>query len=324
MIVVSGGGRLEGSLGGARHVTLPVGRKNVAAGLACAAHVARLAGRERIRVIHAHSRVPCWVAWFARLFNRDIKFVCTAHALYSKNAGTWPMGRADAVICVSRAVRDDLEYRIANVRAARVIYNALPHPVVPWRGPQAQNTKSAKSPKNPKKIAYAGRLTGLKNLGVIIEALAPLRGPGWTLDVYGDGPKREELASRAEELGLSGNITFHGYVPDVPERLAASDLFVFPSRAEGLGLALAESLSAGVPSLASDTAAAREMTAGNRLLGDRLLPPDDAAAWTEAIRGALSGEAPPSLRLGIKLPSQDELAALVNDVYREALDPDPK
>lgn len=304
VFVVSGGGRLTSYLDArVRHFTLAVGRKNLFAGIVCARKIASLARIHDVKIIHAHSRVPGWVAWFARIFNSRLKFIYTVHALFSKNFGTWPIGRADAVICVSNAVRDDLRYRLDKVGDVRVIYNALTKQVVPWRGSGGAT----------KRIAYSGRLTGLKNLSAVISALAATAGSDWVFDVCGDGPKLDELKAQAADLGLSSKVIFCGYVSDISEKIAACDLFVFPSRQEGMPLALIESLSASVPSIASDIPADREITAG-----DELIPPDDVDAWTDAIKKFLSGEKIPSLRLGVELPTIEALAERVAEVYHDA------
>lgn len=303
VVVISAGGRLVASLShDVEHIALPVGEKNFFTGIACARRVASIARARNIRILHAHSRVPAWVAYFAKKFFSSLKFVYTAHAMFSKNFGTWPIGRADAVICVSRSVRDDLEYRVCRVPMVRVIYNALPSEVVPWRGSGGRT----------KHILYAGRLTSIKNLDVVLAALAKLKDEDWLLDVCGDG-KRDEYESLASELDISDKVIFHGAVDDIPERMASCDLFVMPSRREGLGLSLLEALSAGTPTLASDTLAAHEITTGGQLL-----PANDADAWTRALGAYLNGDRP-ATRMNVRLPTNDELARNVAEVYGEAL-----
>lgn len=302
--VVSGGGRLASSLSsGVEHIALPVGKKNIFTGMSCARRIARLARERGAQILHAHSRVPAWAAYFAKKFCPQLKIVYTAHAMFSKNLGTWPIGRADAVICVSRSVRDDLEYRVSRVPTVRVIYNALTKEIVPWRG----------SGGDVRRMICVGRLTRLKNIQTVISALAQIKDEAWTLDICGDGPMREELETLSRELKISERIRYQGAVNDVPMRIAESDLFLFPSLHEGLGLSLLEALAAGVPTLASDTQAARETTCGGSLL-----PADDVGAWSAAIGAYLAGE-PPRTRMAIHLPTTDEHASAVREVYEEVL-----
>lgn len=303
--VISAGGRLVERLDDAvEHIALPVGKKNLITGISCARKVAMIARRLGAQVLHAHSRVPAWVAWFAKKFLPSLKFVYTVHAIFSKNSGTWPIGRADAAICVSKCVRDDLMYRFARVPIVRVIYNALTKEIVPWRG-SGERTR----------LAYAGRLTPKKNLATIIEALAKITGERWTLDVYGEGDKRDELKARAEALGISDRVVFNGYVGDISSRLAECGLFLFPSKNEGFGLSLAEALTAGMPVIASDISASREI-----LTGCELIAPEDVDAWASAISRWLRGDLrADETRLSIEIPTARENAEQVAEVYEKVL-----
>jgi glycosyltransferase involved in cell wall biosynthesis len=63
----------------------------------------------------------------------------------------------------------------------------------------------------------------------------------------------EKIKSLANKLGISNKIIFAGFRKDTPEVLAAMDIFVFPSHAEAFGIALAEALSMGKPSVCSNS-----------------------------------------------------------------------
>ncbi|MDL2264727.1 glycosyltransferase, partial [Synergistaceae bacterium OttesenSCG-928-I11] len=100
--VASAGGRLVDKLSRRIcHLEMPVDRKNIFTGLRCASKLAGLIRGENIQIIHAHSRVPAWIAYFARKRAPGAHFVFTAHALFSKNLGLWPIAQADGVLCVS-------------------------------------------------------------------------------------------------------------------------------------------------------------------------------------------------------------------------------
>jgi glycosyltransferase involved in cell wall biosynthesis len=95
---------------------------------------------------------------------------------------------------------------------------------------------------------------------------------------------------QASATGLQDRIDFLGVVPHIPRLLAALDLFLFPSRWEGLGLALVEAQAAGIPCLVSDRVP-READIGLGLTVFRSLE-DGPAAWAEASAG-LIGVSPP-------------------------------
>jgi glycosyltransferase involved in cell wall biosynthesis len=80
-------------------------------------------------------------------------------------------------------------------------------------------------------------------------------------------------------------VRFLGHRKDVPEVLAAGDVFVFPSLYEGFGGALLEAMALGLPIVASDIPAVREVVddGANAIL----VPPGDAPALASAIDGLL-------------------------------------
>jgi glycosyltransferase involved in cell wall biosynthesis len=110
-------------------------------------------------------------------------------------------------------------------------------------------------------VGMVGRLWPQKNPATLLEAVPKLlAGTKANVAVYfiGDGELRETLEARVAELGLQKRVTFLGWRTDVPELLAALDVFALPSRWEGLPLAILEALSSAVPVVASDIAGNRD------------------------------------------------------------------
>ena len=106
-LVASAGGPMVEELeaAGARHVTLPLDRKNPAALLAGAAALARLIRAEGVGIIHARSRFPAWSALMAAR-STGARFVTTYHGSYNegfpgKRLYNSVMARGDRVIAVS-------------------------------------------------------------------------------------------------------------------------------------------------------------------------------------------------------------------------------
>jgi glycosyltransferase involved in cell wall biosynthesis len=119
---------------------------------------------------------------------------------------------------------------------------------------------------------YVGRLSPEKDLG----RLAPLAAADEThLAVVGDGPLRPAL-----ERTLAGaSVTFLGPLSGtaLAEAFASSDVFVFPSTTETLGLVLLEALASGLPVVAIDTPTSTEILAGDT--GSRLCPPGSPGSF---------------------------------------------
>lgn len=108
---------------------------------------------------------------------------------------------------------------------------------------------------------YTGRLHENKGLFDLVDAwpLITARRPEARLWFVGEGPLRQTLAERIESRGLGNRMMIAGPFDKVDEVLEAADLYVLPSREEGMSLALLEAMAAGLPIVASDIP-------GNRLL----------------------------------------------------------
>ena len=143
---------------------------------------------------------------------------------------------------------------------------------------------AAPAPDRTKKtILHVGRMNPLKNQGLLLDAFAAAQrmSPGHRLLLAGDGPLRSHLESRARQLGIADSVQFLGAVENIPELLRASDLFVFPSLSEGLGLAAVEAQAIGVPSLLSERIPDEAVIVPELI--HRLRVEDSPAAWGRAI-----------------------------------------
>ncbi len=130
---------------------------------------------------------------------------------------------------------------------------------------------------------YTGRLHENKGLFDLVDAwpLISARRPSARLWFVGEGPLRQALAERIESRGLGNRMMVAGPFDKVDEVLEAADLYVLPSREEGMSLALLEAMAAGLPVVASDIP-------GNRLLVEHgqhglLTPVGEVEALAEAI-----------------------------------------
>jgi glycosyltransferase involved in cell wall biosynthesis len=312
IMVVSAGGKLESLLSPeVRHTRMPVHIKNPAVGLLCAVRLARIIRREKISVIHAHSRVPAWICYAARNMTGNVKFVFTAHNDYVKyNLALWPVKHAGGVTCVSKKAFDSLLRWLPGNVPAKVIYNPVTRQLLPWRGGGNGQVK---------RLLYVGRLSRQKFPHSVLEALARHRERAWTLDVFGDGTWRQDVSDGARSLGIGDRVTIHGFSDEIPEALAGCDLFLHPSLAgEGFGLTLAEALLSGVPMVASDLPTTRELTGDD---GTGLLPPGDAEAWSGAFGKFFDGKYANSFKLAVKLPEAAEAAEAMIRFYEEVLPP---
>lgn len=117
----------------------------------------------------------------------------------------------------------------------------------------------------------------------LIYALKTLRERGYDIEVnfIGDGPKRKEFEKLAAELQIIEYVHFLGLLPDgdaVKKEIRKGDLFVFPTRAEGLPRVLLEAMSEGLPCLSCATCGIPEI-----LDSEYLYRYDDVDGWVKGI-----------------------------------------
>lgn len=145
-----------------------------------------------------------------------------------------------------------------------------------------------------------GRQEFQKGQWILLEAIGRLVSthPDVRLLVAGrSGNASPRLRAAMAATSLNGEVRFLGHRDDAPEILAASDVFVFPSLYEGLGGALIEAMALGLPIVASDLSAIREVVEpdGNAVL----VPPGSARDLASALE-ALIGDAGRMKAMGLR------------------------
>ncbi len=142
----------------------------------------------------------------------------------------------------------------------------------------------------PARLLFVGSMEQLyKGPDVLLHAFAACRGHGQEMELrlVGEGRERPSLAELAARLGIGDHVTFTGGLPAgeaVQRELRAADLFVLPSRTEGLPRALIEAMAVGLPCLATRVGGIPEL-----LHDEDLLPPGDAEALSREIEAVLAG-----------------------------------
>ncbi len=136
-------------------------------------------------------------------------------------------------------------------------------------------------------IGSVGRLHAQKGYDVLLRALAQL--PGVTLVLTGDGEEREHLVELAEQLGVSERVALLGWRDDARRQLTAFDVFVLPSRFEGLPLVIIEAMLAELPVVATDVGSVSELVDDGST--GILVPPEDGEALAGAIGALLADPA---------------------------------
>jgi glycosyltransferase involved in cell wall biosynthesis len=131
----------------------------------------------------------------------------------------------------------------------------------------------------------AARLSPEKGQSVILEALRLARDRGYDLELElaGSGPRRDELATLARELGLGEHVHFLGSLSEteVARRLQEADAFVLSSFVEGIPVSAMEAMAAGVPVVCTNVAGTSELVEDG--VTGLLVRPSSAQALADAI-----------------------------------------
>jgi glycosyltransferase involved in cell wall biosynthesis len=123
-------------------------------------------------------------------------------------------------------------------------------------------------------VAFVGRLDEQKGAMWLLERMPDLlRRRDCQLIMIGDGPLREALARRSRDLGIAEYVSLIGWRDDVAQILAVSDLFVLPSRWEGMPNVLLEAMASGKPVVATAVEGVQEVL--GPLAGDQMAAPED-------------------------------------------------
>ena len=111
------------------------------------------------------------------------------------------------------------------------------------------------------RLFSAGRIVHQKGLDLALRALAGLKDLDWEWRIAGDGPQMEALKTLANELEISQRVEFIGWQgrDDLIEQYRRANLFLFPSRHEGMPNAVLEAMASGLPVIASKISGNEEL-----------------------------------------------------------------
>jgi glycosyltransferase involved in cell wall biosynthesis len=245
--------------------------------------------RLRPDVVHTHLPVlhyaiPSAVGWLRG------RVVHTVHTVAGQDSAGMPgrvahwlafrSGVAPVAICEFVA---ETIVRVYGVRPRAVIPNGVPVRTFMAAAPTRARSRAMLGIRGGE-IVYAtvARLAPPKDIRTLLAAFARLSKRGnVVLLLAGDGPLRTELVEEARARGLGRSVRFLGARSDVPEILAASDVFVLSSSWEGSPLSVMEAMAAGRPAVATSVGGVPELVEHGET--GVLVPPSDVTALERAM-----------------------------------------
>ncbi len=169
----------------------------------------------------------------------------------------------------------------------QVIPNAVDAAAVAFSEEGRQRARERHGLADARVIGHVGRLSPEKNQAHLVALLPELlqARPETRLLLVGEGPLAGELAEQARALGVEEAVVFAGSQDDVAGCLSAMDAFAFPSRFEGLSLALLEAQFNGLPCVVSEGVGAESLVASSC----SQVPLADQRGWARALGAAERG-----------------------------------
>jgi glycosyltransferase involved in cell wall biosynthesis len=224
---------------------------------------------------------------FTKVLVRETTMISTFLQEETKHPRFWGRvyrylyGRASKVVCSSEAMVNDMVEHLKVPREKLVrIYNPLDVESVRRCAKIGGNPYRGRGPH----LIAAGRLSREKGFDILLDAMPMIleHFPNAQLAILGEGPSRAQLMRQAEGLGLNEEVQFLGFEQNPWRYIGNADLFVLPSRYEGLPNVLLEALALGVRVVAADCPGAiREIQASGAEMV--LVPQENPVALAEAI-----------------------------------------
>lgn len=226
-------------------------------------------------------------------------------------------------VAISQSVRDALLASGVAPEKIHLIHDAVDARAVEPSRERARTRSALEAGEGSVVVLAAAALVRRKGIDVLLRALSLARAPDLVLWIAGDGPERASLESLVEELALPCRVSFLGRRADVPDLLHACDVFVLPSRREGLGVSALEAMAAKRPVVASRVGGLAEAVVDGRT--GMLVPPEDPVTLALAV-DRLATDRDLRLRLGEAGPARisegflaSQMVAAYDALYRRVL-----
>ena len=219
-----------------------------------------------IDVLHTHFYKTDIIGCLA-VRGTNCRTVSTPHG-WSKNAGIklrlyealdrFVFRHFDAVVPLSEDLFNGLARSAPLRRSLHLIHNGLDLSEVDARAdspPELAEWRNA----GRFLVGYVGQLIPRKSVDTLIRGVCETRDSRVCLAIVGEGPERVALEALTRRLGAQDRVRFFGYRDDRMAFIKSFDLFVLPSRLEGIPRCLMEAMSAGVAVIATDIPGCREL-----------------------------------------------------------------
>jgi glycosyltransferase involved in cell wall biosynthesis len=242
----------------------------------------RLMQAERVDLVHTHSSIDAWLAGFAAK-SLGLPVVRSRHvAIPVKRRRNFVYNAlSDRIIASGAAIRDLL--MAGGVPAAKIVSVAAGVDLARFHtGVSGAAVRRELALQGPV-IGTVARFAASKGYDVLLQAVPEIlaQEPAAAFLWVGDGPSRHVVQRHIAQAGLAATIRLPGFRDDVPELLAAMDVFVLPSVKDGVPQVILQALAMRKPVVASAVGGIAEVIQHRRT--GVLVPPRDPPALAAAV-----------------------------------------
>jgi lipopolysaccharide heptosyltransferase II len=283
-VVVSAGGELVKKLEeiGAIHYQLPVHKKSILSIIKMVPRLVEIIRKEEIDIVHARSRVPAWIAYFACRSTGRV-FITTCHGYYKRHPFSHVMGWAKYVIVLSNVIGRHMidDFGVPHERI-RLIPRSVDLEKFKYVSPDEKRRAEFN-------VGIIGRITPIKGHLFFIKAMAEAARviPRLKIWIIGDAPSskeayKEQVQVLVKRLGLWHVTQFLGTQRDIPAIAANLDVLVLATVThEAFGRVILEAQASGVPVVATKVGGVVDIIEDGE--NGLLVPPSYPKAMAEAV-----------------------------------------
>lgn len=258
--------------------------------------------RHSIEVLHAHQYTPFFYSALAARSTRPRpRIVFTEHGRHYPDVVSgkrrlfnrlYLARQADRITCVCEFSAKALSEKDGfDRRRIEIIENGIdPEKYTPPSGKDALRRQLGLDPAR-RYVACVARFHPVKDHKMLLSAFAVVADRVSDVDLLlaGDGPLRRDLEQQAASLGIAGRTRFLGVRGDVPQILAASDVFALTSVSEAASITLLEAMASELPAVVTNVGGNPELV--RQGIDGHLVPRGDSAAMAAALIETLGDRA---------------------------------
>ncbi|WP_214710810.1 glycosyltransferase [Exiguobacterium sp. s55] len=222
---------------------------------------------ENPNIIHTHLYILPYVI-IASLFQKNITKVHTIHNLADKEVSS-SQRKINKIIykmfkVIPVAISPKIKKSITNVYKFKDEFVPMVFNGVDIK--KFQHIKKEKDIKEVVQLLHIGRFSDQKNHKGLIEAFYksnPIENK-IILNLIGEGSLKREIIQMVNDLNLNNHVNFLGLKSDVKKYLHSADIFILPSKWEGMPITLIEAMASGLPIIATDVGGVADMIEDNK------------------------------------------------------------